>query len=231
MTEALVGQENRDRLLHISVLKACPEGTINLDDDARSISTAHNDAVLFSPLTTAGTGRSQTQPSKPSRTLSALSFPFCLSSMSPVSCAPACIRPVALVAYPCARLDFNGQALIAEAALACLELLSASPYCLLDDPTLLLVVSYTNTKDAWTTSPSCLLATKLLASRLSDDNLAQFIVGPVLKSHIRPKLSQSRSKSMGSGKPSLDWMQSDPSMPTIFGWCVEEANVSGSPSS
>ncbi|PHH58941.1 hypothetical protein CDD81_4070 [Ophiocordyceps australis] len=209
MTETLVGQANRDRLLHIGVLKTCPQDIINLDDDARSISTAHNDtnrrdAVLCAFHRLGGDWQKSDSIEQ--------AVPNLVSSLVP-------ILSLANVT------DFDGQALIAEAALACLELLSASPYCLLDDPTLLLIISYTNTNDAWTTSFSCLLAARLLESRLLDDNLAQFIVGPVLKSYIRPKLSHSRSTTMSSGTTSNDWMQSDPSIPTIFGWSVEKANA------
>ncbi|KYK61912.1 hypothetical protein DCS_03057 [Drechmeria coniospora] len=132
------------------------------------------------------------------------------------------------------------DALTAELVLASIHILSASSDSSLDDQALLCVIAYTDVRDPWTTETAFQLASRIIAANLPPSRHAEFIVGSILQTYIRPVLSASSSgKLTGSGRPShfpsgvsnasksafaSSWKQSNPPVTTLFHWAVKNAD-------
>ena len=142
-------------------------------------------------------------------------------------------------------LDYETQSLISEAVLACLRILVSGWACRLEDPNLLIVVSYTNKDDAWTTERSSSFASELLSIQLARGQKEAFIVDRLLQSHLRNIFSKSSVRVTASGRPShfqdsveqpdrkFDppaWKQAGPGVLTCFQWVVNASDVSDSTS-
>lgn len=89
-----------------------------------------------------------------------------------------------------------------EAGLACLQLLSTTWSCSLDNTSLLSIVHYTDPSDQWTTEKAATLASGLLDQHLAGAELGEFIAGPLLQTYLRPIFSKSSARVTTSGRPS-----------------------------
>ncbi|KAL7785239.1 hypothetical protein V8C37DRAFT_413039 [Trichoderma ceciliae] len=103
--------------------------------------------------------------------------------------------------------DYTAHSLAAEVGLALLVLISllctsSSRPFLLDDTTLICVVTYTDGDDAWTTEESSQLAARLLETNLARDRLDTFITQCLLHDTLRPLFSKSSARLTASGRPS-----------------------------
>lgn len=93
------------------------------------------------------------------------------------------------------------MALVAEAGIACLHLLSLTWSYSLDDSTLLKVVAFTDPRDSWTTVKAAGVASGLLQTQLSAVRKTEFIVGPILQTFLKPLFAKSSSRVTASGRP------------------------------
>jgi hypothetical protein len=93
------------------------------------------------------------------------------------------------------------ESLTAEAALATLGLLHQRAY-VLDEASLLAVLSYTDAHDSWTTQEASCMAIHIMQKSLPGDKLDDFIVQYLLQRHFRPLFSRSTSKLTAAGRPS-----------------------------
>ena len=129
----------------------------------------------------------------------------------------------------------------AEAGLACLDLLSSSPYRM-DESTLLTVVAYTDESDSWTTPKSAEAATSILDAQLEGLKQDEFITKAVLQGYLRPLFTKSSTRVTESGRPSYYdvpaernrplsqtplWKQKDHWAVATLGWAVKASEVRG----
>ncbi|KAH6989424.1 hypothetical protein BKA56DRAFT_611684 [Ilyonectria sp. MPI-CAGE-AT-0026] len=102
---------------------------------------------------------------------------------------------------PNTSLEPETVALVAEAGIACLHLLSLTWSYSLDDSTLLKVVAFTDPRDSWTTIKAAGVASGLLQTQLSTVRKTEFIVGPILQTFLKPLFAKSSSRVTASGRP------------------------------
>lgn len=134
----------------------------------------------------------------------------------------------------------EANSLVAEAGLACLQLLSTSWSCRLDDVALLSVVHYTDPEDSWTTGEAASLASRVLDRHLPGTKVADFIAGPLLQTYLRPIFSKSSARVTAAGRPSHFLEPTDRSRPQLeppswkrsglhvvsdFKWAVQASDV------
>ncbi|KAL6365377.1 hypothetical protein LRP88_01367 [Fusarium phalaenopsidis] len=98
--------------------------------------------------------------------------------------------------------DTEDSALLVEAGLACLSVLSSKYSFALDEDTRLKLIRVTDARDPWTTSISATTATELLVQQLTDEKMPDFIVGPVLQKTLKPLFTRQSSRITASGRPS-----------------------------
>ncbi|RSM07981.1 hypothetical protein CEP52_004916 [Fusarium oligoseptatum] len=94
------------------------------------------------------------------------------------------------------------SALLVEAGLACLSILLSKYSFALDEDTRLKLIRVTDARDTWTTSISATTATELLAQQLKDEEMVDFIIGPVLQKTLKPLFTRHSSRITASGRPS-----------------------------
>ncbi|KAF7558808.1 hypothetical protein G7046_g5357 [Stylonectria norvegica] len=136
--------------------------------------------------------------------------------------------------------DQRPSASAAEAGIACLMLLSTTWSHALDDSILLSAIAYNDARDPWTTARAATVASRLIDEQLTADKRADFIIGPVLQSYLRPLFTKS-SRVTASGRPSQYptsigqpqpvaqiplWKTQDPWAVTILRWAVRASESS-----
>ncbi|KAF7545837.1 hypothetical protein G7Z17_g8870 [Cylindrodendrum hubeiense] len=97
--------------------------------------------------------------------------------------------------------DQEMAALVAEAGIACLHLISVTWSYNLDDSTLLKLVAFTDLRDPWVTNKAVKVASGLLREQLTASTMAGFIIGPVLQTFLKPLFAKSSSRVTASGRP------------------------------
>ncbi|KPM40086.1 hypothetical protein AK830_g6462 [Neonectria ditissima] len=105
------------------------------------------------------------------------------------------------VLLPSTNPDDEIAPLVAEAGIACLSLISSTQPYNIDDSTLLTVVAFTDSRDPWTTKKASSLALDLLSAQLSDKKLADFVIGPILQTFLKPLFAKSSLRTTASGRP------------------------------
>ncbi|KAH7163633.1 hypothetical protein B0J13DRAFT_580686 [Dactylonectria estremocensis] len=102
---------------------------------------------------------------------------------------------------PTTSPDQETSAMVAEAGIACLQLISLTWSYSLDDSTLLKVVAFTDCRDPWATEKAASVASELLRTQLTANRVVEFVVGPVLQTFIKPLFAKSSSRVTTSGRP------------------------------
>ncbi|KAG9257559.1 uncharacterized protein F5Z01DRAFT_671154 [Emericellopsis atlantica] len=135
--------------------------------------------------------------------------------------------------------DVEGQALTAEAALACLVELQTKWQVEMDDESLRQVLAYTDAGDGWTTEEAAAMAGQLVDAALPEHKVPSFIVESILQQHLRPLFSQSTTKVTASGRPVLfeqgeprayrgletpSWKRGGLQIMSLFRWAVQHAD-------
>ncbi|KAH7171548.1 tRNA nucleotidyltransferase [Dactylonectria macrodidyma] len=129
-----------------------------------------------------------------------LSRPECITWESNQACNLAKVVCEGLLS-PTTSPGQETAALVTEAGIACLQLLSLTWSYSLDDATLLKVVAFTDCRDPWTTKKAASVASELLRTQLTATRAVEFVVGPVLQTFIKPLFAKPSSRITASGRP------------------------------
>ncbi|KAI5457218.1 hypothetical protein BGZ63DRAFT_408664 [Mariannaea sp. PMI_226] len=137
--------------------------------------------------------------------------------------------------------DSETSTLMAEVGITCLQLLSSTWSCNLDNAALLKLAAFTDPRDPWTTEEAAIVASHLLKTELDVEKLAAFIAGPVLQEFLKPLFAKSSSRVTESGRPdhyllaagstqqhkkTSIWKTTFPSAIAVVRWAVEVSEIS-----